>query len=45
MGKNQQLSSKEIKILDEMSKNQIEQLHNTTLNISKQSFEIKKLNT
>lgn len=32
-----------IKILDELSKIQIEQLHNTTLSISKQSFEVKKL--
>lgn len=32
-----------IKILDELSKIQIEQLHNITLSISKQSFEIKKL--
>lgn len=36
-------NQEKIKILDEMSKVQIEQLHNTTLNISKQSFEIKKL--
>ena len=34
---------KKIKILDELSKIQIDQLHNITLLISKQSFEIKKL--